>query len=232
MEFDSAETSESDFHWSTEREFGAGVSGDLRACLKAELEPGERLLWAARACPPPVPTISAFPAFFTALLCGLSGFALAVVFGVYGLVELTRREASLVFGLGPAVIGFFIVLVLVGRRIGYLRTRWRLARTFYGLTDRRAIVGLNHGDGEPIWFSSLPFDEIHDTLCIEHQDGTGDVYFVGDEFATDPDGYKQTYTTVVWPELGFVGVPRAVEVADLVRRILAGSRRQPRWIIG
>ncbi len=224
--------SESDFHWTTESKFGAGVSDGLRACLKAELEPGERLFWAARACPPPVPTIDAFPAFFTALLCGLSGFALAVVFGVYGLVALGPREAALVFGLGPAAIGFFILLALVGRRIGYLRTRWRLARTFYGLTDRRAIVGIDHGDGEPIWFSSLPFDAIHDTLCIEHQDGTGDVYFVGDLVATDRDGYKQTYASVVSPELGFVGTPRALEVAEMVRRILAGSRRQPRWIIG
>jgi hypothetical protein len=232
MEFGSTKTSESDFHWSTQREFGAESPDDLRACLKAELVPGEVLLWAARACPPPVPTINAFPAFFTALLCGLSGYALAVVFGVYGLVALPAREASLVFGLCPAAIGFFIILALVGRRIQYLRTRWRLARTFYGLTNWRAIVGLDFKDGEPIWFESLPLDKIHDTVCIEHQDGTGDVYFVGDEFVTDPDGYEQTLTTVVSPELGFVGAPRAREIAEMVRRILIRNRRQPRWNIG
>jgi len=213
-------------------ELERSLADDLRASLKAELELDERLVWAARACAPPVPTIGAFPAFFTAFLCGLSGFALAVVFGVYGLVALGAREASLVFGLGPLVIGFFILVVLVGRRIAFFRTRWRLSRTFYGLTDRRAIVGMDHGNGEPIWFSSLPFDAIHDTLCIEHQDGTGDVYFVGNLVATDADGYKQTYSSVVSPELGFVGAPRALEVDGMVRRILAVSRRQPQWIIG
>lgn len=111
-----------------------GLDDDLFACVKAELVPGERLLWASRACPPPVPSIGAFPAFFTALLCGLSGFALAVVYGVYELVELTPREALFVFGFAPAAIGFFIVLALLGRRFQYHRTRWRLARIL--LLDR------------------------------------------------------------------------------------------------
>ncbi|MGO9467561.1 MAG: hypothetical protein ACLQVF_25750 [Isosphaeraceae bacterium] len=120
MEYRAAETRESNFPWSTERKFGAGVSDELRASLKPELEP----------------------------------------------------------------------------------------------------------------VSSLPFEAIHDTLCIEHQDGTGDVYFVGDLVATDRDGYKQTYSTVVAPELGFVVAPRALDVAEIVRRLLAGSRLQPRWISG
>ncbi len=231
MELDSAQSGNSNSLWLADGDLACEVSGDMGACLKAELEPGERLLWAARACPPLVPTIDAFPAFFTALLCGLSGFALSVMFGIYGLVALSPTKAALVFGLGPAVLGFFILLVLVGRRIRYRRTRWRLARTFYGLTDRRAIVAMDHGGGEPIWFSSLPFDKIHDTLCIEHEDGTGDVYFVGDEFAMDPEGYKQIFTDVVSPELGLVAVPRAREVADMVRRILMGSRREPCWTI-
>jgi hypothetical protein len=63
-----------------------GIDGDLRAAIKAELEPCETLLWVARACPPPVPAIEVVPALFTALLCGLSGFALAAMYGIYGLV--------------------------------------------------------------------------------------------------------------------------------------------------
>lgn len=208
-----------------------GLGDDLHACVKGELEPGERLLWATRACPPPVPSIAAFPAFFTALLCGLSGFALAVVYGVYELVALTPRETLLVFGFAPAAIGFFIVLALLGRRFVYLRTRWRLARTFYCLTDHRAIVGINHGDGE-VWFSSLPFADFHDTLCIEHQDGSGDVYFVGDRLITDSEGHKEIYTGVVAPELGFVGVPRPLEVAETMRRIRGGSRPTYCWSNG
>jgi hypothetical protein len=214
------------FGHSADDDVEIGLDDDLRACVKSELEPHERLLWAARPGPPPVPTIAAFPAFFTALLCGVSGFALAVVFGIYGLVSLPAREASFVFGFGPAAIGFFIFLALVGRRLGYLRTRWRLARSFYCLTDRRAIVGLDHGDGEPIWFSSLPLDRVHDALCIEHEDGSGDVYFVGDEIVKDSEGHKNVRTGVVWPELGFVGVPAARDVAARVRSVLAQSRRQ------
>src|SRR5262249_12014104 len=80
---------------------GAGLDDDLWYSVKGELEPDEDLLWSTRACPPPVPTIAAFPALFTALLCGLSGFGLAVVYGIYGLVTLTPREALLVYGFGP-----------------------------------------------------------------------------------------------------------------------------------
>jgi hypothetical protein len=208
------------------------LDDELRACVKSELEPGERLIWAARACPPPVPVIAPFPAFFTALVCGLSGFALAVVHGVYGLVELPPWEAAVVFSFAPAVIGFFIVMSLVGRRIVYLRARWRLAHTFYCLTDGRAIVGLDHGDGEPIWFSSLPFSQFHDTLCIDHADGSGDVYFIGDWYVTDPDGHREIRTGVVAPECGFVGVARATEVAEIVRRVLRDRRRIDGWPTG
>ena len=223
MEFESSEWGQS--RWN-EHDLASDPPGDLRASVKSELEPGERLLWADRACPPPVPKIAAFPAFFTALLCGLSGFALAVVFGIYGLVELTPWETALVFGLGPALIGFFILLALSGRRMAYLRARWRQAHTFYCLTDRRAIVALDHGDGEPIWFSSLPFYKFHNVLCVEHQDGSGsgDVYFLGDRFVTDCEGHKEICTEVVAPEVGFVGVPQAVDVARTVRRILMGDR--------
>src|SRR4051812_49906628 len=101
-----------------EEEFGGSYDDEdveeltlaQRAALKYELEPDENLLRAERPCPPPAPTVAAFPALFTAVLCGLSGFALAVVFGIYGRREIEPVAMWISVLLAPAAIGFFIAL--------------------------------------------------------------------------------------------------------------------------
>ena len=62
----------------------------LASAIRRHLIPGECIVWAGRGIPRPARSIPAFPAFFAAFLCGLSGFALMVMFGIWG----DRRMAS------------------------------------------------------------------------------------------------------------------------------------------
>ena len=154
--------------------------------------PASACLWADRAGPPPSPTIGVFPAFFAAVLCGASGFALMVLFGIYGL-----RPMS------PAELAFFLVCRRPCRSRGGDRLHRKMGpaladamepvHTFYALTDRRAIVGSDArvpGEIAIGYFTSDMFDA---TLCVEYRDGSGDVFFVQDG-------------DVTWPEWGFRGI--------------------------
>jgi hypothetical protein len=191
---------------------GDDLAGDLtdeqRAAIKDDLAPGEKVLWAERAGPPPMPTVAAFPAFFAAFLCGASGFALMVLFGIYGLRVMDTAETLFYLGLAPGLLGGVVALGFLGRWGDYLRNRRQLSRTFYVLTDRRAIVGQDLIQEGVIQLLDREGGTFDDTLCIEHQDATGDVFFV-------------LGGTVL--EIGIVSVARARRVEELIRRTLITS---------
>ncbi len=187
---------------------------DYGAALKAEFEPGERVLWAERAGPPPSPTVGAFAAFFASALCGASGFALMVLFGIFGLRAMEMGEMLFYLGLAPCSIGLMVGIGIVGRWIQHERVRRRLSHTFYALTDRRAFVGSDASQPGEITIGFFTTEMFDDTLCIEYRDGSGDVFFVEDG-------------DIAWPEWGFRGVSDAKSVERLVRRVLLGVDPQP-----
>ncbi len=204
-----------DMRISTESEaVREGLVGDLtdeqRAALKAELAPGERILWAERAGAPPTPTVGVFPAFFAAVLCGSSGFALMVLFGIYGARNLHPAEMVFLLCLAPLAIGTVTAIGLIGRWIQHERTKGRLSRTFYALTDRRAIVGSESRIPGEVAIGFFTREMVDDTRCIEYGNGSGDVFFV-------------SHDDVVWPEWGFLGVSGSKYVEGLVRQILLGK---------
>jgi hypothetical protein len=175
--------------------------------LKGKLAPDESVVWTERACPPPAPTLAVFPAFFAAVLCGLSGYALMVLFGIYGIRDVGTVERAVLTCLPPAVLGFVIMIGLMGRWGDFRRMRGRLSRTLYVLTNRRALVGTHGSREEPSQLSSLTPDLFDDTLCYENPDGSGDVLFVRNG-------------EVVSMEVGFIGVSQARTVEELVRETL------------
>ena len=188
------------------------LAGDLtdeqRGAIEDDLAPGEQILWAERAGPPPMPMVAPFPAFFAAFLCGTSGFALMVLFGIYGLRAMGTAETLFYLGLSPAVLGCVVVLGFLGRWVDYLQERRRLSRTFYVLTDRRAIIGEDLVEEGEIQLLDREGGTFDDTLCIEHQDATGDVFFVRGGTVDGP---------------GLVSIARARRVEELVRRTLITS---------
>lgn len=194
-------------------EFGDGLEEHLRARVKAVLEPGERLIWTGRGHPRPLATIPVFPALFAAFLCGTSGFALTVLFGIFGFRPMDRDMVFLLC-LAPAVLGGVAV---VGMASGWARHRfsqWRIARSVYALTDQRAIVG-RPWRGDIVYFSWVaePFHDarcagwFHDIRCIEYGDGLGSIYFL-------------QYGEVSMPDFGFEGIREADRVEAMIREVL------------
>lgn len=166
------------------------------------------------AGPPPSPTVGAFAAFFASALCGASGFALMVLFGIFGLRAMEMGEMLFYLGLAPCSIGLMVGIGIVGRWIQHERVRRRLSHTFYALTDRRAFVGSDASQPGEITIGFFTTEMFDDTLCIEYRDGSGDVFFVEDG-------------DIAWPEWGFRGVSDAKSVERLVRRVLLGVDPQP-----
>jgi len=199
--------------WEHYENFADMACGELDdeqlAALKAEFEPGERILWSERAGPPPSPTIGVFPAIFAAIICGASGFALMVLFGIHGLRAMGPAEMAFFLCLPPGALGLMTGIGLIGKWVQHLRTRWNLAHTFYALTDRRAMVGSDAREPGEIAIGFFTSDMFDATLCVEYRDGSGDVFFVQDG-------------DVAWPEWGFRRISGAKRVEGLVRRVLLG----------
>jgi hypothetical protein len=130
-----------------------------------------------------------------------------VLFGIYGLRNVGTVERAVLTCVPPVVLGVVILIGLMGRWGDFRRTRGRLSRTLYVLTNYRALVGTHRSREEPHRLFSLTPDLFDDTLCYENPDGSGDVLFVkmGD---------------VISMEIGFIGVSEARIVEELVRDTL------------
>ncbi len=163
-----------------------------------------------RAGAPPTPTIGVFPALFASVICGSSGFALMVLFGIYGARNRHPAETVFLLCLPPAAIGAVTAIGLIGRWAHHERTKWRLSRTFYALTDRRAIVGSDSRSTGEVAIGFFTREMFDDTRCIEYGNGSGDVFFV-------------SHDDVVWPEWGFLGISASKHVETLVRQVLLGK---------
>lgn len=194
------------------------LSDDLRARVKAELEPGERLLWSAR----PFVRQEGLSGKFVA------GVLIAIVLSVVGGVSWSRvywnplGEVSgpLFFGCCLGLVDFFLVLGLVWNRFEKRSERARKANTLYALTDRRAIIwspvpSPNRGAFRVDTIPRGGFAAVH---RVEFPDGSGDVVFrdrvVGADFE-------------VFSSLGFYGIAEVRRVEEQVRRTLIESAAPP-----
>ena len=209
---------------------------DLRARIKAELDPGERLLWAAQAAPRPARAGEGSG--------GMSGRRAAVSFGALGLslfaagAALSMRghgpqfEVSHVIyeapgllaaaGLGAGGIALFLAgFVVAGRSVQRIE-EVRLARNLYALTDRRAILWSPVQRSDALEVYSYPRDKIIGVHRVEFPDGFGDV-------ALKLDTGRSPY---FWGPTRFHGIAGVRDVEGLVRRVYleapSESHFQPR----
>src|SRR4051812_21641269 len=112
-----------DSSWRDRDHFEGDFSDDLLGRLKAELPPVEYLLWADRPSLPAMRKLPFMPVLFVAVVTGLSGYALAAMFGIIQQPQIDPRLIVLALVLAPSVLACFIAADLVWRGI-----RWNVAR--------------------------------------------------------------------------------------------------------
>jgi hypothetical protein len=178
----------------------------LDSVVKPELEPGERLLWAARGRNvgrkerPPVAGISVTPAAATIFGLCLVGSLSARFRSIEGLLDIISVLSALI-----AVIAFFITLSVW---LSALSERRRVIRTTYALTDRRVVFWTPRDLSGGISVQSFQRGNVIYVQRVEYPDGSGDVELV----TRDRHGW-------VSPPI-LQGIEQARQVEMLVRDVL------------
>ncbi|HWE40046.1 MAG TPA: hypothetical protein VG406_26075 [Isosphaeraceae bacterium] len=190
---------------------------DLRARLKAELAPGERLLWAGRPSPKPVQVtkgyvIAALVALGLAALCVA---LLALPMPPPDRFEQPDKGSRIVLALGIGFLALMIALLTVAVWNSKVAGARREARRLYALTDRRAVVWKPIPGSEAVTVTSYHPRQIEGLHRVENPDGTGDVLFSG---------------SGAWGT-GFHGIADVRRVEDLVRMNLGHGvgKRKDEW---
>jgi hypothetical protein len=187
-----------------------GLTDDVRAPFKGELEPGERLLWAARSDPPVEPVPAGFYVCIAiALVCLAVGVSLVAPRGNRHVVNDGSMTGGLVF-LG---IGCLFVIGLIATWHNRWSERRRLSKVRYAITDRRAIVWAPERRGDAIRVHTVPRGQVTNLVRIERPDGSWSLEFSGERDNIDFE----------WHPFGFKHIPEVRRVEHIIRNNLIKS---------
>lgn len=187
---------------------------EVRNRINAELQPGERLLWAGQ----PTPALYArssrpimvFGLFFT----GFSLFWIAAAGGMMWFADGpgSRDRGFQVFNCFP-LFGIPFFLVGMGMVTSPIWMRRAAKRTVYGVTDRRCIVVKGKPTGGVEVRSFGPGD-LTDMSRNEYANGGGDLVFQEDfRMSTNSKGH----TTSTRTAHGFIGIENVRDIENLIR---------------
>jgi hypothetical protein len=184
---------------------------ELIPLVKPELQPGERLLWAARARLRPVsavnfPITSLLTAVTTVGLCCSSFYA---IFGPPRLRFLSVEGLLIGVGIVSGIVGLISGIVAFDRWMSRSRPNDYLGNA-YALTDRRAIIWIPLKGSTAVEVHTFSRGSIKAIHRLEYPDGSGNVKFdyPMEEFCSVPSGFE--------------GVSQVRYVEDLTRRTLLG----------
>ena len=176
--------------WSGPRLVLDDLADHLRAQIKPELEPGERLVWASEpVCLPVGPRSSGWKALGCTAL-GFGAFGAALI----GLRVVSIQADGVVnLGLSSIILAFLTVLLMVvggiiqGLRLLFFPGDRR--RPVYGLTDRRVIFLTPVAGTKAVQVQSIPRGSIRPESIRRNQrpDGSGDLLFLPD--LASPNGF-------------------------------------------
>lgn len=196
----------------------ASLPIEMENRVHEELRDGERLLWVGQ----PNPSRYAKKAI-PIVLFGIpfTLFALFWMAGASGLLFGGRRGGG--FGLFEVLFPLFGLPFLcagLGMLYSPYWAKKRARRTFYALTDQRAILW------EASWFGSTEIraytaGQLDRMRRVEYADGQGDLIF--EEFVTygrDSDGDRTSNVK----RHGFMAIDRVREVDELIRQALVQDK--------
>jgi hypothetical protein len=222
MGLDSDQPGNVDMPWPSDDGLGSEVSQDLRARVKRELEPGERLLWATMSRPRPIPLgakfflgCAAFPVFII-----VAAAAFANGFGHLGAPPRANEAAPVMLGM---IMVTFAIMLTAGLSITWFSRpadARRISQTCYAVTDRRAILWVPDAKTDAVRIISVRRGEIESVIRAERPDGSGDL-----EMWTR--GYVGHFP---WHPFGFRNVPDVRRVELIVRNNLVthdSSKKRP-----
>ena len=181
----------------------------LVARLRAELRPGETLVWTGR----PIPAVAARGAWIFSIVGGvmlIPMVVMAVVFGgIFLAVALLAKSACFLLFLLP-FFGVLMIIVGIVALMPFLARR-QAGNTVYALTDRRAIIWQKG----PFAFHVRSFarEQLQEFQRSERPDGTGDLIF---EQVPWRDGHGHQQVRCV----GFTSIARVRDVEELIRATL------------
>jgi hypothetical protein len=192
------------------------MDDDLRAQVKGELEPGERLLWAGRSSPPLVPP---GPRFYLGVTIALVLLAIGIISCAHamGRPQALPDQGSMALGIFCCFVGSLFSLGLIAGLIGGRNALRHMARISYAVTDRRIIFWIPVPHSDNIRIFTMSGASIQNIVRVQRPDGSGDLEFS----ATVPLVSYQYYNG-----LGFKHIPEVRRVEQIIRNNLMNDMRR------
>ena len=202
----------------TDDDLTSDLPEDMRARVKGELEPGERLLWAGCSSPPHVrPSAGYFIAGAIALLL-LIGGVLIITLTIGDFRNHVGRDSPMPVGIILCVASGVTGLGTIAHWINTSHERRRRIGAQYAVTDRRAIVWIPEPKSDAVRVIPLPKGQIDGVLRVERPDGSGTL-----ELSCS------AYTgSLPWYPFGFQHIPEVRRVEQIVRNNLVTGKEKPR----
>jgi hypothetical protein len=191
------------------------LAEELRAQVKSELAPGERVLWVGRPGGSRAMTgtgclIAA--GVLAGVMLAACLLAIAAYFGAWGR---PANDGTLALGLVFGVLAALVAMGIVGSYHSDRRARRAEARNVYAITDRRALLWINDEDTPSVAIRSIERGRIGDLHRVEREGGRGDVIIRLVSLTRDRSYFDQA--------LKLLDVEDARAVEELIRRTLVAG---------
>jgi hypothetical protein len=186
------------------------LANEVRARVKGELQPGERLLWAGQPFPPPAPVGVGY-LVVVAIALVLIAFGVGAMGHALGDVRArANNESTMPLGIGLSLIGCIMIICTVGSRFSERIQRSRMASVCYAVTDHRAITWIPEPKTDAVRVHSVFRGQIEGVVRLERPDGSGSL-----EFA-----YSKNVVPYHWQYAGFQHIPEVRRVEQIIRNNL------------
>ena len=174
---------------------------EMEQKITGQLDPGEGLVWSGAPSPGRM-ALSALPASVVGI--PFTAFAAYWMYMAYTMTAKSTQVAAI--KLFP-LFGIPFILIGLGMLTAPLWAFLAAGRTFYAVTNKRAII-VSGGFSQTV--HSYPHSEIHELHRVERAGGSGDLFFASRMITTSRGGTRHQ-------KIGFLGIPDVRSVEQLIR---------------